>query len=66
MNNKRNCSNCKNYKDFDLFDDDIFSWCKIKNAHIKMPTEHKCEHFQHKWFRKILIRLLSVRGMMGR
>ena len=66
MNNKRRCSICKNYITLDIFDDEKTSWCEIKNAYIKMPSEHVCGHFEYKWVRRLITRLFSVRGMMGR
>lgn len=69
MNNKRRCNICKHYSKerlfFNILSDNLY-WCDVKDCFIARPNEHVCGRFQHKWFRKILNRLLSVRGMMGR
>lgn len=68
MNNKRNCSNCRNYNKQKIFklSSDFLHWCNIKHCYISRPNEYFCPYHEFTWIRKVLIRLLSVRGMMGR
>ena len=66
MNNKPNCSICKYYNTWNLFAADTESWCDVKNCYIARPNEYSCGKFEYKTFRRLLNRLLSVRGMRGK